>query len=115
MKFPGGNLEGFVIAPAVHSAGADVDHQRMIRGTGVHVPALEFSGGQPAYPGHIDPLGGGIEVARLIGPQVPSPQGAGELVLLRGRDDTLFVQAVAGMQPGGQLLDRKSTRLNSSH
>lgn len=107
MKFPRGNLEGLVIAPAVHTAGADLDHQGVSEGIlSRTIAPLELGGGQSAVACHIDPLGGGIKVAGLIGPEIPIPQGAGELVPVRGGDDALPEQAVADVQPGGQLLRR---------
>ena len=98
-------MQGLVIAPVVHAAGADLGDQGIMDGVldGVKTP-FELSGGQPALPGHIDPLGGGVEVAGLIGPEIPATQGAGQLVPNRDGDNAAPEQAVADMQPGGQLL-----------
>ena len=100
-------MQGLVIAPPIHAVGADVGDQGILGGilTGAEAP-LKFCGGQPARPCHIKPLCGGVEVAGLIGPQVPIPQGAGKLVPVRGGDDAAPVLAVADVQPGGQLLGR---------
>lgn len=83
--------------------GPDVDHQG-IAGTGaVPIPPPELNRGQPAYPSHIDPLGGGAELAGLVRPQVLPPQGAGELFFVRDRKKAPLEQAVPDPQPGGQF------------
>ena len=107
MEFPRVHLQCLVVTPPIHAVGADVGDQGILSGIliGAEAP-LKFCGGQPAQPRGINPLGGGVEVTGLIGPQVPIPQGAGEFLPVRRGQQAPPEQTVPDVQPGGQLLGR---------
>ena len=92
---------------AGHAAGSDAEHQRVKRiSILLAVSSLELGSGEPAHPRHVDPIDGGVEVPRHVGPQVFLSQAPGQGFLLRGGDQAAPEQAVADHETDGQLVDR---------
>ena len=107
MKLPRGHFQGRIAPVAGHTAGPDAEHQRVEEnGVILPIPFFEFGGGKPAYPRHVNPIDGGVEVSRHVWPQVLLPQAPGQGFLLRGRDQAALEQAVTDHQTDGQLMDR---------